>query len=372
MNNQTLSAQPTLSDWQKKQAAMLYHFASLDYLKGLHRMVSDLIDGILDPILALSKSQNRDSVLIDARWGTRNTTENWTNNAWPFLKDLQFSLVKDIAARAIERYGMTGTNECFRGVSEYSTQWATVEEEEKFNAAVRVVSEYAINIDQTFNDFQFSRWTDFDFAFAYQKFSAENTRIPQFHIRTDVTAESGKVPVRTGVYIAQNDPYASLQFAWTGNGGGKLRLANTFNEIGIAALQKVGRKDLWLDDEKMFEFAMQSPQRELFRPTIYMLGEEHRTFASGAVAEEAFINTHSKWYFVEMLNDQFESLDGIEVEQPPAFVERISGGSVCEKPGFYFTPAVAGLRRHFKNGEIAPEHPSQYGKTIWQWDPFQD
>lgn len=246
-------------------------------------MVSDLIDGILDPILALSKAQNRDSV-----------------------------------ARAIERYGVTGTNECFRGISEYSMQWATVDEEEKFNAAVRVVSEYAILIDQTFNDYHFSRWTDYEFAFAYQKFSAENARIPQFRIRTDVTAESGKVPIRTGVYVAQDDPYASLQFAWTGNGGGKLRLANTFNDIGIAVLQKVGRKDLWLDDEKMFEFAMQSPQRELFRPTIYMLGKEHRTFASGAVAEEAFINTPSKWHFVEMLNDQFESLDEIEVEQPPA------------------------------------------------------
>lgn len=335
-------------------------------------MVSDLIDGVLEPILALSKSQNRDSVLIDTRWGTRNTTENWTNNAWPFLKDLQFSLAKDIAARASERYGVTATNECFRGMSEYSLQWATADEDEKFNAAIRVVSEYAILIDQTFNDFHFSRWTDYEFAIEYQKFSAENARIPQFRVRADVTAESGKVPIRTGVYVAQDDPYASLQFAWTGNGGGKLRLANTFNELGIAALQKVGRKDLWLDDEKMFEFAMQSPQSELFRPTIYMLGKEHRTFASGAVAEEAFINTPSKWYFVEMLNDQFEILEQIEVEQPQAFVERISGGSVCEKPGFYFTPAVAGLRRHFKKGEIAPEHPSQYGKTIWQWDPSQD
>ena len=319
-------------------------------------MVSDLIDGILDPILALSKSQHRDSVLIDTRWGTRNTTENWTNNAWPFLKDLQFSLAKDIAARAIDRYGVTGTNECFRGISEYSMQWTTVDEEEKFNAVVRVVSEYAIYIDQTFNDYQFSRWTDFDFAFAYQKFSAEHARIPQFRIRTDITAESGKTPIRTGVYAAQNDPYASLQFAWTGNGGGKLRPANTFNELGIAALQKIGRKGLWIDDEKMFEFAMQSPHRELFRPTIYMLGTEHRSFASGAVAEEAFINTPSKWYFVEMLNGQFENSEELEVEESQPFVERISGGEVCEKPGIYFTPAVAGLRRRFKRGEIAPEH----------------
>jgi hypothetical protein len=372
VNTPPLSAQIAITDWQKKQAAMLYRFASLDYLKGLHRMVSDLIDGILDPIIALSKTQNRDSVLIDKRWGTRNTTENWNNNAWPFLKDLQFSLAKDIAARAIERYRITGTNECFRGIGEYSLQWTTVDEEEKFKAAVRLISEYAINIDQTFNSAQYSRWTDFDFAFAYQKFSAEHARMPKFRVRADVTADSGKIPIRTGVYVAQNDPNAGLQFAWTGNDSGKLRPANTFNDLGIDALQKVGRKDLWLDDEKMFEFAMQSPQRELFRPTIYMLGQEHRSFASGAVADEAFINKASKWYFVEMLNDQFEDLEEIEVEQPPIFVERISGGSVCEKPGFYFTPAVTGLRRRFEKGEVAPEHPSQYGRTIWQWDPCQD
>jgi hypothetical protein len=53
-------------------------------------------------------------------------------------------------------------------------------------------------------------------------------------------------------------------------------------------------------------------------------------------------------------------------------VERISGGCVCEKPGYYFTPAGGGQRRHFKKGDIAPERQSEYGKTIWQWDLCQD
>ncbi|MDB5755614.1 MAG: hypothetical protein JWR56_2042, partial [Massilia sp.] len=49
-----------------------------------------------------------------------------------------------------------------------------------------------------------------------------------------------------------------------------------------------------LDDQKMFDFAMRSPQVELFRPTIYMLGKEHRNFAAGAVADEAFVDTPCK------------------------------------------------------------------------------
>ncbi|MFS2133152.1 hypothetical protein ACCD04_24935, partial [Telluria sp. Tellsp131] len=67
----------SLSAWDKVQAAMLYHYASLDYLKGLHRMVSELMDGEIDPLINLARAQGRDAVLRDARWGDRNTVQNW-------------------------------------------------------------------------------------------------------------------------------------------------------------------------------------------------------------------------------------------------------------------------------------------------------
>jgi hypothetical protein len=55
MNSSAIPDQPfTLSLWHRKQAAMLYHFASLDHLKGLHRMVNQLIDGVVDPLLDLA------------------------------------------------------------------------------------------------------------------------------------------------------------------------------------------------------------------------------------------------------------------------------------------------------------------------------
>lgn len=57
-----------LSAWQRKQAAMLSHFASLEYLKNLHRMVSEAIDGFIEPLLSLAKQQRRDSILINPRW----------------------------------------------------------------------------------------------------------------------------------------------------------------------------------------------------------------------------------------------------------------------------------------------------------------
>lgn len=374
MNQPIATASPyVLTTWQKKQAAILYHFASMDYLKGLHRMVSDAIDGFIEPLLLLAKEQRRDSALVDPRWGTRNTAENWSNNAWPFLKDFQSSLAKDIAARAFERYGISGVNEYFRGMEEYSTRWATVEEEQTFENIVRAISHYAHYIDLTLDDYFGNRWTDAEFGHAYPEFAAKNSKIPRFRVRTDVIGESGKTPIRTGVYVSQDDPNATLQFGWTGNGGGKLRLSKTFSDIGLEALRKIGRKDLWFNDEKMFEFATTSQYAALFRPTVYMLGEEHRDFASIAISDEAFVERPCKWYFVELVNGEFEDLEGTSSEAPPSqALEKVSGGETCQKTGFYFTPARPGSRRRLTKGETAPEYDSQYGKTIWQWDPQQD
>lgn len=374
MSTPIITAQPyTLSAWQKKQAAILYHFASMDYLKGLHRMVADAIDGFVEPLLLLAKEQGRDSVLVDPRWGTRNTAENWANNAWPFLKEFQSSLAKDIAARAFERYGTSGVNEYFRGVQEYSTQWATVEEEEIFERILGTISHYAHYIDLTLDDCSENRWTDAEFGYAFPDFAAKHSEIPLFHVRTDVTGESGKTPIRTGVYVSQDDPHATLQFGWTGNGGGKLRLSKTFSDIGLDALRKIGRDDLWFNDEKMFEYATTSQYAALFKPTVYMLGEEHRDFSGIAIADEAFVERPCNWYFVEIVNGEFEALAGVSPESPVSQpVEKVFGGDICQKTGFYFTPAHPGSRQLLAQGETAPKFESEYGKTIWQWDTQQD
>jgi hypothetical protein len=365
------SSEPRLTTWQRKQAAMLYHFASIDYLKGLHRMVSDLMNGFIDPLLSAAKQQGRDSVLVDPRWGTRNTVENWSNNAWPFLKDFQASLVKDMAGRSLERYGKSGANDCFRAIAEYSTQWATVEEEEAFERRVREISDYSNMLDQTLDDYYDSRWDDFEFFHAYKKFLSERPNLPRFQIRTDVIGESGKTPGRTGVYISQDDSNATLQFAWVGNGGGKLRPSSTFSEIGLHALKQIGRDNLWIDEDKMFEFATKSQWAKLFEPTVYMLGTEHRDFAALAIADEAFVDRPCKWYFVEMMDGEFDDDMRDEVNAQTALLVKVIGGEICTTSGFYFTPAQANSRRRLTQGERAPNFDSEYGKTIWQWDPTQ-
>jgi hypothetical protein len=366
-------AHEKLSAWHSKQAAMLYHYASLDYLLMLRRMLTQLIDGQIDPLLDLAQAQNRDSMLVDARWGTRNTSANWSNNAWPFLKDFQISLAKDIAGRALERYKITGANQCMRGMNEYSMQWATPEEEQRFTDVLEAIGRYAAKIDDTLSDSHDSRWSDSAFAYYYKEFAAQFPRIPKFRVRTDVQAETGKTPPRTGVYVAQDDPHAALQFGWVGGGGGKLRPSETFNDIGLDALNAVGRKDLWFDDQKMFDFATSRKYAALFKDHLYYDGQPAPDLAPSAVSREAFTDRPCKGYFVELINGEFEDIaqDDNAVPAAPARL-RVEGGQPCPEAGFYFTPARTGSRRRFAQGETMPDFDAHYGKTIWQWDTEQD
>jgi hypothetical protein len=50
---------------------------------------------------------------------------------------------------------------------------------------------------------------------------------------------------------------------------------------------------------------------------------------------------------------------------------RVLGDEQCLKEGFWFTPARANSRQHFKQGEVMPVVGGDYGATIWQWDAQQ-
>ena len=50
---------------------------------------------------------------------------------------------------------------------------------------------------------------------------------------------------------------------------------------------------------------------------------------------------------------------------------RCEANQPCPREGYWFTPAKAGSRRLFKQGEVMPDLKSDYGLTIWQWDADQ-
>lgn len=359
-----------LSFWQKKQAALLYHFASFDYLKGLYERIRELED-YANAILSKSSAEGRDKLLHDARWGNRDTSENWSNHAWSFLADFGLSVVKDMANRQSNIYDITGAKQCARGIAEFSLQWMTTTEQKQFDEMLESTVHYAMYIDKTMNAFyRAGRWTDFGFVIAWMEHATHFKNLPQFRIQEHITCKTGEVPPKTGVYISTDYPDGSLQFAWNGDENGKLRECSIFNDLGKRALAYVGRSKLWVDGDAMLEFVQKNLNSPELLEDSYFAESHTPELAPSLVARNAFTSASSKWCYLELVEDEFEQVY-TEAEQLPVTQRRFESGEICEVSGFYFTPASSGSRRHFQAGDSFPKLDSAYGKTIWQRDDNQ-
>lgn len=359
-----------LTPWQKKQAALLYYFSSMDYLKGLQNRLLD-VRTLAESTLDKSRAEARDKMLRSAQWGDRNTTENWANNAWGFLADFQRSIARDIADRASQTYHVTGAYQCGRGMDEYSMLWTTPAEQERFHTMFEELARYARNIDDTMNKtYPVSRWNDFGLTVEWKKHADRFPMLPRFVVRTDIVGESGAVPPRTGVYISSDDPDGSLQFGWTGGGTGRLVNCVTFNDLGKAALAVVGRTKLWVDGKAMLDFVLANLDRPELKRDPDLAGSQTEDVAPSLVALNGFTSHPSRWYYVECVEGEFEPIE-TETEETVRETTRFEAGEVCQKRGFYFTPARLDSRRCFEIGESFPDMASAYGRTIWQWDAKQ-
>lgn len=364
-----------LTQWQKKQAALLYHFSSMKYLLGLKDRV-DRLRAFAEGRIDESRSQGRDRYLHSAQWGDRNTTENWANNAWPFLADFQLSIARAIADLPSEIYHVTGASQCERGVSEVSMQWATKDEEKQFDAMIAEISSYAGEIDYTMQKrYSVSRWNDFGLTLAWVNNSEEIQPIPKFRIQPDIVSAVDELPPRTGVYVSLDDPNAALQFAWRGGHGGKIIMGSTFNDLGLEALSAIGRTKLWVDEIAMRDFICANMSHPALKDDPYIMkGHPQPSIAPSLIARNGFTTRSGRWCLVELIEGEFETVEG-EVESPASSLlmknRRFSAGEICEHGGFYFTPARLNSRRRFEIGDVFPSIDSTYGKTIWQWDMQQ-
>jgi hypothetical protein len=200
-----------LSLWQKRQAAMLYYYSSLDYLKALLPQIEQLIAAAE---MLLERRSILDPLMVSERWGVRDTAANWSTGGFPALIAFRESTLWHISKRDDQCYGITGATQCARMLREYSMQWATEEQEEHFRARAELVFKYAFDIDGVIEQ----RWDDATFWLIWEEKKYLFPRLPKFKVHLDIEGETGKVPGRTGVYIPQDDPHGALQFGWTGGG----------------------------------------------------------------------------------------------------------------------------------------------------------
>lgn len=363
-----------LTIYRKRQAAILYHYASLDYLKGLISLIDETIYAF-HRVAQTAQDQGRDALFTSKRWGVRGTSANADTYGTPFLAGLRETTLKQIAEVAFEKHGQTDVSYAAGGLREVDTGWMSDEEFNRYETAWNEAFAYACNIDDTMD--RQSGWKDSNFVQEWLNFHERFEPLPKFRVRTDVQAETGKKPPRTGVYVSQDDPHGALQFAWTGGDYGALGECSTFNDIGLDALNMVGRSALWVSEpvsnQKMFEFIKRGPHTKVFRADPNF--EDSNPSVDNAwawVASEAFTTRPCKWYFVELVNGEFdEAVDSDSGVTNGALRLRCEAGQPCPQEGYWFTPAAENSRRHFKQGDVMPDMKSDYGQTIWQWDQHQ-
>jgi len=361
----------SLSLWQKKQATLLYFFASEEYLRGLQTKVQE-IQNFVDVLLDLSRAEGRDRFIRNSRWGERDTSENWSNHAWSFLADFGLSVSRKISDLTSDIYRITGANQCGRGMSEFSMDWTTPNEQEKFDLMFASITNYAGYIDKTMDrTHRAGQWNDFRFFLAWEKHANLFPKLPKFRIRSDIVAKTNEKPPKTGVYTSSSFANSSLQFAWNGDDYGKLRECSIFNSLGQHALNILGRSKLWRDENAMSAFVRKNAESsDLIKDPFYSASPEPQ-LAPSLVGRNAFTSAPTEWYYVELLSGEFELIE--EIENISVFNElRKTAGSICEQSGFYFTPAARGSRRKFDLGDKFPAIDSSYGNSIWQWDEEQN
>jgi hypothetical protein len=358
---------------QKRQATLLYHWMSLDYLRGLKDLIDALIKGA-DVGLELAKRQGRDALLTNERWGVRDTSANWSTHVFPALEDFRKSTIKDIALRATESYEFTGANQCGRMIDEFSSMWMTEEEEENFKKQFEAVYHYAQFIDFAAGvGGRRHQLNSMSMALYWKECGDLFPRLPKFRVRTDVEAVTDKRPQRTGVYVSQDDDCGTLQFAWTGDEDGVLGEVETLNDTGRRITTAVGRDAMWVDGQKMAAYATEAFRKgELTDYGGFEPGDERDPrWVGGILSKLSRTSRPCKWYFVEKVEGEYDDEEPTTSQAAAAVRLRVEAGQPCPRGGFWVTPAKTNSRRQFKAGEVMPDVGGDYGATIWQWDEQQ-
>ena len=175
-----------LSLVQKRQATLIYHFASLEYLQGLLPRIESLIqyaDYLLD------RRKVVEPFMYSQQWGARNTGANWSSTAYPAIADFRQGILESIALRPQQAYRGTGVGFCSRMLSEYSMMWMSPEQEKSFKERFEEVARYAGEIDGVLG-----RQTpkgDFSFWVTWERQKALFPRLPHRHcgaLRSGATA----------------------------------------------------------------------------------------------------------------------------------------------------------------------------------------
>ena len=215
-----------------------------------------------------------------------------------------------------------------KGQTDFWDGWMSRDDQNTYGDLLHLASMRASNIDVT----EGAHWNAGTLTTFYDEgeFGSLNppANWPQYKLNPHIQVASGQKVKQCGIYVPDVDnscaQFLSVNYDETPEASVFVRMRELFHPVTKI---KYG----------------ETPEHEK-RPCIWTLVER--------VADDGGTSTAPS-----LLNQK---------------THRVPANQACPESGFYFTPAKADSRRHFKQGDIMPSVGNDYGMTIWQWDEQQN
>ena len=140
-------------------------------------------------------------------------------------------------------------------------------------------------------------------------------------MRTDIRVNTGESIPKTGVYISIGDRYGAPQFAWTHEETGTfergwLEKCETINALGKQLFSKFNEYTVWTPSEELRVFAIENIKKKKIDDDFGYVKFDYETqlrLAPELIARNAFTSFDCSWYFVELVEGEFEEIGGEEI-----------------------------------------------------------
>jgi hypothetical protein len=331
----------SLNVYQKRQAALLYHFASMDFLHEIIARVRTLAVFANSNVDLATRIERADAMRA-CDWRACRDDMSVPAYGEPALNSCLRALIEQKRARAEDWYDIAGVSGTWTGMCHrYPIYWSSTEEEDKFLELLGEASGPAHHLDATINH----TWADLNLTAKWEACKPRFTPFPTFRVHTDIEAETGQLPPRTGVYVPQDDPYGALQFAWTGNTGGELGKCQTLSDLAREYLALVGRGRLWT-----------APGDAAGKPDRVHITDQYfddwcrirkkMTFPDTISSRNAraWAERPCKWYFVECVPGEFED-EPVDLDAVPDTASHVLDEPDDTASGFRLWRWLRGRRR---------------------------
>lgn len=154
----------SLNFWQKRQAALLYHFSSMEFLDEIIKHVRALT-AFTDYTLPFTARVERERRMRALGWAEAHCDTSWFTNGDARLVGCLQGLLDQKKMRVKELYDIANVRGALTGMSHLLPYWPPPEEREPTSELVSNASAVAANLDTTINH----TWTDIDMSWAWEQ-----------------------------------------------------------------------------------------------------------------------------------------------------------------------------------------------------------